>query len=197
MGDIVTGLNFKQGFLTFLFWVHWYSTYFQITHDIFLFTNGNQCSFADDNTLYAININLLVVKPNPKTNFAVMQRWFYANHTVLNTGKYHYTLIGYHNKPDKINLNGTETKNSNNDNLGVLFDKKLSFDVHLKFKKPWQKLVALPRISVYLTLDQKLLLISSVIKLQYSYFPLSKIGKCPNLKKNCPGCGHLWVKFLV
>ena len=62
-----------------------------------------------------------------------------------------------------LNLNGTEITSDNNEKLlGVLIDKKLSFDVHIKSLciKAGQKLSTLARVSSYLTLDQKLLLIS-------------------------------------
>ena len=46
----------------------------------------------------------------------------------------HYMLIDNHYESDKINLNGTEITSSNNKKLvGVLIDKKVSFDVHRKF----------------------------------------------------------------
>ena len=91
----------------------------------------------------------------------------YVNHTVINPGKYHYMLIGNHDAPDKANLNGTGITCSNNQKLlGVLIDRKLSFDVHIisLCKKEGQKFSALTRISSYLALDEVLLLINSVIK---------------------------------
>ena len=75
---------------------------------------------------------------------------------VFNPGKCDNMLIGNHDDPDKINLNGTEITSRNNKKfLGVCIDKKLSFDVHIKFlcKKEGQNLSALARISSYFTLD--------------------------------------------
>ena len=97
------------------------------------------------------------------------------NHTVINPGKYHYMLIGNHDEPDKANLNGTGITCSNNQKLlGVLTDRKLNFDVHIKSlcKKEGQKFSALTRISSYLALDEVLLLINSVIKSQFCYYSL-------------------------
>ena len=79
-----------------------------------------------------------------------MQKWFYENHMVLNPGKCYYMLIGNHDEPDKINLNGTEITSSNNETLLlVLIDTKLSFGVHIKSlcKKARRKLSALAKIS--------------------------------------------------
>ena len=45
---------------------------------------------------------------------------------VLNCGKCHYVLIGNHDEPDKINVNGTEITSCNNEKfLSVGADKKL------------------------------------------------------------------------
>ena len=84
-----------------------------------------------------------------------------------NPGKCHYMLIGNHDESNKINLNGTEITSSSNKKLhGVLIDKKLNFDVHIKSlcKKEDQKLSALARVSNDYTLHQKLLLINLIIK---------------------------------
>ena len=58
--------------------------------------------------------------------------------------------------------------------LGILIDRDLSFDKHIKSlcRKAGQKLNALARISNYLTHDQKRLLLNSIIKSQFSYCPL-------------------------
>ena len=53
---------------------------------------------------------------------------------IFNPGKCHYMLISNHDKPDKINLNGTEITGSNeNKLLSVHIDKRLRFDVRTKY----------------------------------------------------------------
>ena len=53
---------------------------------------------------------------------------------IFNPGKCHYMLTSNHDKPEKINLNGTEITGSNkNKLLGVHIDKQLRFDVWTKF----------------------------------------------------------------
>ena len=56
----------------------------------------------------------------------------------------------------------------------MLLDSKLNFDSHITFlcKKAPQKLSALARKNHYPTADQKLLLLNSVVKSQFSHFPL-------------------------
>ena len=64
-------------------------------NDIFYFINNRKLyNYADDNTLYSIGKNLNMVKGNLKINFLNMQKWFYENHMVLNSGKLHYLVLG-------------------------------------------------------------------------------------------------------
>ena len=125
-------------------------------NDTFLFiTNSNLCNYPDDSTLEAINENLHVIKSNFEASF--MQKWFYENHMVLNPAKCYYMLIGDHDEPDKINLNGTKiTSSSKNNSLMCSLIKKLSFYVDIKTlcMQTAQTFSALARISNYLTLDQ-------------------------------------------
>ena len=115
-----------------------------------------------------------MVKENLKINFLIMQKWFYENHMVLNPGKCHCLVLGNRSNSDTINLNGRKRASSSYEKLlGILIDRDLSFDKHLKScRKAGQKLNALARISNYLTHDQKRLLLNSIIKSQFSYCPL-------------------------
>ena len=79
-----------------------------------------------------------------------MLKWLNENHMVLNPGKCHYMLIGNKSHNDKIVLNAVELKTSNEEKLlGVLTDKNLSFDIHIKYmcRKANQKISALARLS--------------------------------------------------
>ena len=87
----------------------------------------------------------------------------------------HYLLLGNREKSDTINLNGKKPASSSYEKLlGILIDRDLSFDKHIKLlcRKAGQKLNALARISNYLTHDQKRILLNSIIKSQFSYCPL-------------------------
>ena len=42
-----------------------------------------------------------------QSNFLVLQKWFYGNHTI-NPGKYHYMLLRGHAPIDYISVNGIE-----------------------------------------------------------------------------------------
>ena len=145
-------------------------------NDIFYFiNNGNLSNYADDNTLYSTGKSLNMVKENLKISFLIMQKWFYENHMVLNPMKCHCLVLGNRSNSDTINLNGTKMASSSYEKLlGILTDRDLSFDEHIKslYRKAGQKLNALARISNYLTPDQKRLLLNSIIKSQFSYCPL-------------------------
>ena len=84
-------------------------------------------------------------------------------------------MIGDDDPTHKIILNNNEISSSNEEKLsGILLDSKLNFDFHITSlcKKAGQKLSALARINYYLTPDQKILLLISVVKSQFSYCPL-------------------------
>ena len=94
---------------------------------------------------------------------------------VLNPGKCRYIVIGDDDPTQKIILNNDEIASSNEEKLlDILLDSKLNFDSHITSlcNKAGQKRSALARISHYLTQDQKLLLLNSVVKSQFNYCPL-------------------------
>ena len=90
--------------------------------------------------------------------------WFYC-----------YILIVVDDPSHKIIFNNNEIASSNEEKiLDILLDSKLNFESHIisLCKKAGQKPSANARINHYLTLDQKLLLLNSVVKPQFSYCPL-------------------------
>ena len=100
-----------------------------------------------------------------------MQTWFYENGMVLSTGKCHYLVLGKRSNSDTINLNGTKLPNSSYEKLlGMLIDR--DNPIKSLCRKAGQKLNPLARISNYPKLDQKLLIIISIIKSQFSYYQL-------------------------
>ena len=145
-------------------------------NDVFVFISKFQlCNYADDNILYKPGKNMRKIKNDLEMDFMILHKWFHENHMVLNPGKCHYIVIGDDDPTHKIILNNNEIASSNEEKLlGILLDSKLNFDSHITSlcKKAGQKLSALARINHYLTPDQKLLLLNSVVKSQFSYCPL-------------------------
>ena len=94
---------------------------------------------------------------------------------VLNPGKCYYIVIGDDDPTHKIILNNNEIASSSEEKLlSILLDSNLNCDSHILSlcKKAGQKLSALSRVNHYLTQDQKLLLLNSVVKPQFSYRPV-------------------------
>ena len=145
-------------------------------NDIFLFISKCQlCNYADGNTLYKSGKNMQKIKNDLEMDFMILHKWFHENHMVLNPDKCHFIVIGDDDPNQKMILNNNEIVSSNEEKLlGILLDSKLNFDSHITSlcKKAGQKLSALARINHYLTQDQKLLLLNSVVKSQFSYCPL-------------------------
>ena len=82
-------------------------------------------------------------------------------------------VLGNISNSDTINLNGAKLAYSSYEKLlGILINRDLNFDKHIKCRRAGQKLNAVARIRNYLTHDQKRLLLNSIIKFQFSYCPL-------------------------
>ena len=117
---------------------------------------------------YKLGKNMQKIKSDwEQSDFIILPKWFHENHTVLKTGTCHYMVIGDNDPSHKIILNNNESASSNEEKLlGILLDGKLNFDSHVTYlcKTAGQKLSALVRINNYLTSDQKILLLNSVVK---------------------------------
>ena len=73
-------------------------------------------------------------------------------------------------KIDQIEIKGSEKENL----LGVLIDKRLTFEPHVKrlCNKVSQKLNALARVSHYINFEQRRMIMKAFITSQFSYCPL-------------------------
>ena len=106
------------------------------------------------------------IKNDLEIDIMILHKWFHENHTVLNPDKCHYIVIGDNEPSHNIILNNNEIASSDEENfLGILLDRKLNFDFHITslFKKAGQKLSAFARINHYLTPEQKILPLNSVV----------------------------------
>ena len=80
-----------------------------LLRDIFLFISECQLSnYANDNLLYKSGKNMWMIKNDPEMNFMILHRWFYEDHTVLNSGKCHSVVIGDEDPFLKIILSNNE-----------------------------------------------------------------------------------------
>ena len=97
---------------------------------------------------------------------------------VLDPAKCHHIVIGNNDPLHKIILYNNEISSSNEEKLlGILLGSKLNFDSHITSlcKKVGKKRSALARINHNFTPDQKVLLLNSVGKSQFSNCPLIRI----------------------
>ena len=135
----------------------------------------NLGNYADDNTLYCTGKDLNRIRRNLEIDFMILQQSFHENHMTLNLGTCHYLVIGSRDLSHEIMLNNSKITSSNEEKLlGIFLESKLKFESHIASlcKKAGQKINALARLKNYLTSDQRILLLNSVIPSQFTYCPL-------------------------
>ena len=135
----------------------------------------NLCNYVDDNTLYSTGKGLNQIRRNLEMDFMILHEWFHENHMTLNPGKSRYMVIGSRDISHEIMLNNSKITSSNEEKLlGIFLDSKINFESHIASlcRKANQKINALARLNNYLTTNQINLLLTSVIKSQFTYYPL-------------------------
>ena len=137
-------------------------------NDIFLFLeSSNVCNYADDNTFLAFGKTFGEVASKLKNDFLILNLWFSNNFFVLNFDKCHCMTLGTPNTLPNFKGKNIAIKNSASEKLlGIIIDSKLDFTEHLNAvcKKAKLKLLALNRISKFLSPEQHVLIINAYIK---------------------------------
>ena len=112
---------------------------------------------------------MFVLEPIVNTLF----NWFQQNGLIANSGKSHFLTSPYERRCLKIH-DSIITSSSSKELLRVLIDSELAFYDHITrlCSKANQKLSALTRVSKYMTLQKRCLLMSSYITSQFNYCPL-------------------------
>ena len=151
--------------------------------DLFLFvTDSDIASYADDNTPYvSANKPEEVIVKLEKVSVNLL-KWFKNNGMKVNTEKCHLLLSL--NNDLNANIGETIIKCSNDEKLlGVTIDNKLSFVKHINnmCDKASQKLNALARISSYMNLNKRKLIMKAFINSQFGYCPLVWMNHSRNL----------------
>ena len=131
-------------------------------------------SYADDNTPYVCNQDPIEVVEKLQNTYRTIFSWCVKNHMKANPDK--CNLI-FDKKNSNLKVNLGEISIPSNDTtklLGVTIDNKLSFDPHVTnlCKKVSQKLSALSRISSYMTIEKRKLIMNAFINSQFGYCPL-------------------------
>ena len=141
-------------------------------NDAFFFIEKSEiCNFADGNTLYSCDINLLRIKENLAFDMKNILFWFRTNSLKANAGKFQFMILNRKNhRRQRMVINSIIVKESNEVILlRITIDNKLVFKRHMNnlCKTVQYKLDALTCIRKYLTLDKAILTNS-----QFNYAPL-------------------------
>ena len=139
----------------------------------FILSEIDIANYADDNMPYTSSNDVNgLIKSLEKASKKLI-KWFNDNLRKSNPDECH--LLVSRNDKVKIRIGNLQTDNTKREKLlGMQFDNKLSFDYHLSetYKKASRKLYALGRVTPYINLSKRKILMNAFFNSQFSYFPL-------------------------
>ena len=145
-------------------------------------------SYADDNTPYAEANNIDQVITILENDLIQLFKWFSDIQMKTNKDKCHLVISNNEKVPmkiDNIELENTSTVKL----LGIIIDRKLNFKEHLEgtIKEASRKVNVLSRITPYMNLSKRRLLMNSFFTSQFNYCPLVWMwhNRTINNKINC------------
>ena len=146
-------------------------------NDISFFIEKSEIfNFANDDTMYSCDRNLLGIKENLIFDAKNILFWFGTNPLKANARKFQFMILNQkHHRRWRMVINSITVKERNEViSLGITIDNKLVFKKHIESlcRTAQYKLHALTRIREYLTLDKAILLGNMVINSQFNYAPL-------------------------
>ena len=142
--------------------------------DLFFTVNDvSITSYADDNTSYMIADNVDDLITSFEQASSGFFEWFKNNLLRSNAGKCHWLV----STNDRVNMNVDGFKLDKSDTeklLGVKLDKKLIFDDHISdiCKKAGIEIFSLARVTPYMGIVRKRILMNVFSTSQFSYCPL-------------------------
>ena len=152
--------------------------------DLFLIHSDTDITnFTDDNTSYLSAKNVEDVTEYLERALVSLFRWFENNLLKGNADKCHFLVST--SQEVSLNLNNFKIKNSDCEKrLGIKFDSKLRFDQHITdlCRRDSRKIHALARMTPFMTLSKRRLLMNSFFKTQFNYCPL--IWMCHSRENN-------------
>ena len=145
-------------------------------NDLFLFITGcHVCNYADDTTLHASGPSLEEVLETLEQQSSLVLEWFRSNYMKLNEDKCYMIVSGTKHEHAFIKI-GQELiwESQKQSLLGVIFDKELSFKLHIKTlcNEASKKVNALARLSYVLDTDKLKLLMHGCIDSIFNSYPL-------------------------
>ena len=132
------------------------------------------CNFADDNSPFTVASTIPKVQCQLENKASILLEWIGNNGLKANPDKFNLILSDA-NKTDKIQLAGVDIYNSETAKLlGIKIDSNLTFSEHVTdlCKKASCKLHALARISNYMTLRQRKIIMNTFITSHFGYCSL-------------------------
>ena len=130
-------------------------------------------NYADDNTLSYHNNDIEIVKSVLQNETSSAIKWFKDNNMEANSSKFQAMVMSRNvNCQISFIINGVEIPSSDHIKLlGVDFDKKLNFDIHITnlCKKAGRRLNAMSRLSNSLCIDSMTKIFDAFIKSSFNY----------------------------
>lgn len=132
-------------------------------------------NYADDNTIFCSGDDPISVKGKLEHAAHLMLEWFKENHMQANPSN--FQMIMFKRRPITCTLNVDEIEVTSGNLvklLGVEFDDKLKFSVHISSvcKKVGKQVSVIGRLAKTLTTDAKLMLFNAFILSHFNYCPL-------------------------
>ena len=143
--------------------------------DLFIIMDDiNIANYADDNTPLVSGDTPLNVTTSLENATEKLFEWFANNHMKANHDKYHLLMSTL--TSISIKVKDYMIKNSDNEKLlGVTDDANLNFNCHLEniLKKASKKVHVLARITPYMSIPKRKLLMNSFFTSYFNYCPLT------------------------
>ena len=142
--------------------------------DLFFMNNDiDFASYADDTAPYVCGQNFSEVIHFLESNVTNVCKWLHENGLMANSSKSHFLISPYETKSIQIQ-NSCIKASSSEELLRVKIDSNLSFHDHIKSlcSKTNKNLSALSRVSKYMGINKRRILIKIIIFSQFNYCPL-------------------------
>ena len=160
-------------------------------NDVFFFLDKTKiANYADDNTTYVIENDIMKLLKTLESETLSVLNWFRMNEMKANQGKCHLLIADinhkYYTSNSYIYLDNAFIENEESVKLlGVHIDQNLDFEGHIisLLKEGNKKLHALMRIQKYLTQDKLRLIMKTFIESQFNYCPLIWMCHSRNLNQ--------------
>ena len=149
-------------------------------NDMFFFLKKTKITnYADDNSTYTVENDIMELLKTLETETCVVMDWFRVNEMKPNQGKCHLLVADINHKDYSSNsfifLENVFLENEKSVRLlGIQIDQNLNFEEHITtlLKESNKKLHALMRIKKYMTQDKLRLILKTFIESQFNYCPL-------------------------